>query len=91
MGFKSGSERGPMSLFQRSLIPPLSPELAVSFYLQNGKLMFAVYHVIPDAKTGGSKFNRYQADCIVPWVNDVIFLLTVALQKSQELMDKVTP
>ena len=77
--------------FQRSLVPPIAPELAVSFYLQNGKLMFAVYHVISDAKSGASKFNRYQADCIVPWVNDVIFLLTVALQKSQELIDKVTP
>ena len=75
--------------FQKSLIPPLSPELAVSFYLQNGKLMFAVYHVVPETKTGGSKFNRYQADCIIPWVNDVIFLLSVALQKSQELVDKV--
>ncbi len=46
--------------FQKSLVPPLSPELAVSFYLQNGKLMFAVYHVVPETKTGGSKFNRYQ-------------------------------
>jgi hypothetical protein len=42
------------------LVPPLSPELAVSFYLQNGKLMFAVYHVVPESKSGGSKFNRYQ-------------------------------
>ena len=70
-------------------MPPLSPELAVSFYLQNGKIVFAVYHVVPESKSTASKFNRYQADCLVPWVNDVIFLLSVALQKSQDLVDKV--
>lgn len=77
------------SKYAKGLTPPLSPELAVSFYLQNGKLVFAVYHVIPDQKTGGSEFNRYQADCFIPWVNDVVFLLSVALQKSQQLIDKV--
>ena len=51
--------------------------------------MFAVYHVVPESKSVASKFNRYQADCLVPWVNDVIFLLSVALQKSQDLVDKV--
>jgi hypothetical protein len=52
-------------------MPPLTAELAVSFYLQNGKLMFAVYHVIPDPKSGSTKFNRYQ----VPSLPNMIFLI----------------
>ena len=36
-----------------------------------------------------SKFNRYQAECVIPWVNDVLLLLTIALQSAQQLKDKV--
>ena len=31
------------------------------------------------------RFDRYQADCTVPWINDVLLLLTVALQTGQQL------
>ena len=37
-----------------------------------------------------SKFNRYQAECVIPWVNDVLLLLTIALQSAQQLKDKVS-
>ena len=62
----------------KSLVPPLPREVAVSFYLQSWKLIFAVYHMVTDK--GVSRFDRYQAECVVPWVNDVLLLLTVALQ-----------
>ena len=68
--------------------PPLPPELAMSFYIQGWKLIFAVYHIIQD-KTGASKFNRYQAECVVPWINEALLLLTIGLQTAQQLKDKV--
>jgi len=71
----------------KSLVPPLPREVAVSFYLQSWKLIFAVYHMVTDK--GVSRFDRFQAECVVPWVNDVLLLLTVALQTSQQLRDKL--
>ena len=32
-----------------------------------------------------SRFDRYQTECVIPWVNDVLLLLTVALQSAQQL------
>jgi hypothetical protein len=32
----------------KSLVPPLPREVAVSFYLQSWKLVFAVYHMVTD-------------------------------------------
>jgi len=71
----------------KSLVPALPREVAVSFYLQSWKLIFAVYHMVTDK--GVSRFDRYQAECVVPWVNDVLLLLTVSLQTAQQLRDKL--
>lgn len=71
----------------KSLVPPLPREVAISFYLQSWKLVFAVYHMVTDK--GISRFDRYQAECTVPWINDVLLLLTVALQSAQLLRDKI--
>ena len=35
------------------------------------------------------RFDRYQTECVIPWVNDVLLLLTVALQAGQQLRDKL--
>ena len=74
---------------QKGLQPPIPSELVLSFYLSGWKLILAVYHIVVDPKTNVSKFNRYQAECVIPWVNEVLLLLTVALQASQQLKDKV--
>jgi len=74
----------------RGLVPAIPPELALSFYLQGFKLIFAVYHIVADPKTNVTKFNRYQAEAVVPWVNDVILYLTIALQTAQQLKDKIS-
>jgi len=71
----------------KALVPALPREVAVSFYLQSWKLVFAVYHMVTDK--GVSRFDRYQSECIVPWINDVLLLLTVALQAGQQLKDKL--
>ncbi|XP_040579382.1 LOW QUALITY PROTEIN: protein rogdi [Lepeophtheirus salmonis] len=67
--------------------PPVPSDLALSFYVQNWRLIFAVYHIITEK--GVSKFNRYQAECVIPWINDVLLLLTVGLQTAQQLKDKI--
>lgn len=74
----------------RGLAPPIPPELVLSFYFSGWKLILAVYHIVVDPKTNVSKFNRYQAECVIPWVNEVLLLLTIALQAAQQLKDKVT-
>jgi len=73
----------------KGLVPVIPPELALSFYLQSWKLIFAVYHIVMDPKTNTSKFNRYQAEAVIPWVNDVVLYLTIALQTAQQLKDKI--
>ena len=77
-------------IFQQGLAPPIPPELVLSFYFSGWKLILAVYHIVVDPKTNVSKFNRYQAECVIPWVNEVLLLLTIALQAAQQLKDKVT-
>ena len=74
---------------QKGLQPPIPNELVMSFYLSGWKLILAVYHIVVDPKTNVSKFNRYQAECVIPWANDVLLLLTVALQAAQQMKDKV--
>eukprot|EP00095_Tigriopus_kingsejongensis_P000876 maker-scaffold389_size186684-snap-gene-0.29 protein:Tk00876 transcript:maker-scaffold389_size186684-snap-gene-0.29-mRNA-1 annotation:"rogdi" len=71
----------------KSLNPQLPSELALSFYIQGWKLVFAVYHIVSDK--GGSKFNRYQAECVIPWINEVLLTLTVGLQNTQQMRDKI--
>jgi len=72
----------------RSLQPPLPTDLAVSFYIQSYKLVFAVYHVQKDSH-GQQKFDVLQAECSVPWLSEALVLFTVALQLCQQLKDKV--
>lgn len=40
-------------------------------------------------RRGQMKFDSYQAECSVPWLNEVLVLFTVALQLCQQLKDKV--
>ncbi|GLG97544.1 Protein rogdi [Gryllus bimaculatus] len=71
----------------KSLSPPLPEDLAVSFYIQSHKLVFAAYHV--SNSHGSVKYEAHQADCSVPWLNEVLVLFTVALQLCQQLKDKI--
>nr|CAG4652042.1 EOG090X0AKT [Triops cancriformis] len=71
----------------RSLTPALPGDVAVSFYLQGPKLVFAVYHL---TQAGAAvKFDTLQCEAHVSWLNDVLVLLTIALHKVQQIKDKV--
>ncbi|XP_025832086.1 protein rogdi [Agrilus planipennis] len=71
----------------KSLSPNLSEDLAISFYLQSHKLIFAVYQLSDNH--GKMKFDSVQAECSVPWLNEVLVLFTVGLQLCQQLKDKI--
>lgn len=74
-------------LTQKTLTPSLPSDLAVSFYLQAHKLIFAVYHL---TQAGGTvKFETLQSESPVTWLNEVLVLLSVALHRAQQLRDKV--
>lgn len=75
-------------IFQKSLSPNLPEDLAISFYLQSHKLIFAVYQLTNIQ--GTMKFDSYQGECSVPWLNEVLVLFTVSLQLCQQLKDKVS-
>uniref|UniRef100_A0A1B0CKA7 Protein rogdi n=2 Tax=Lutzomyia longipalpis TaxID=7200 RepID=A0A1B0CKA7_LUTLO len=72
----------------KSLSPNLPEDLAISFYLQSHKLIFAVYQLTNIQ--GTMKFDSYQGECSVPWLNDVLVLFTVSLQLCQQLKDKIS-
>ncbi|XP_050436664.1 protein rogdi isoform X2 [Adelges cooleyi] len=69
------------------LTPILPEDLAISFYIQSHKLIFAVYQL--SSSHGSMKYDTYQAECTVPWLNEVLVLFTVALQLAQQLKDKI--
>jgi len=71
----------------KALSPNLPEDLAISFYIQSHKLVFAAYQLTN--VQGTMKFESCQAECSVPWLNDVLVLFTVALQLCQQLTDKV--
>ncbi|XP_035742516.1 protein rogdi-like isoform X5 [Vespa mandarinia] len=71
----------------KSLSPNLPENLAISFYIQSYKLVLAVYQL--ENAHGSVKHETQQAECSVPWLNDALVLLTIALQLCQRLKDKV--
>uniref|UniRef100_A0A0K8TM40 Protein rogdi n=1 Tax=Tabanus bromius TaxID=304241 RepID=A0A0K8TM40_TABBR len=72
----------------KALSPNLPEDLAISFYLQSHKLIFAVYQLINIQ--GTMKFDSCQAEYSVPWLNEILVLFTVAMQLSQQLKDKIS-
>lgn len=71
----------------KSLSPPLSEDLAISFYIQSHKLIFAIYQLTTNH--GVMKYDSAHAECSVPWLNEVLVLFTVGLQLCQQLKDKI--
>ncbi|CAH0391003.1 unnamed protein product [Bemisia tabaci] len=72
----------------KSLTPNLPEDLAISFYIQSHKLIFAVYQL--SNIHGTMKFDTVQAEASIPWLNEVLVLFTVALQLCQQLKDKIS-
>lgn len=71
----------------KSLIPALPAELAVSFYIQAHKLVFAVYAMTQ--AQGDVRFDCFQMECCAPWLSEVLLHYADALQLCQQLKDKI--
>lgn len=71
----------------KALSPNLPEDLAISFYIQSHKLIFVAYHI--SFVHGTMRIDSCQADCAVPWLSDVLFMLTAALHMCQQLKDKL--
>ncbi|KAG1663989.1 Protein rogdi [Nymphon striatum] len=71
----------------RLLHPQLPNDIAISFYIQSHKLVFAVYHI--QKNQGQMKFEVYHAETSIPWLNEVLVFITLALQICQQMKDKV--
>lgn len=65
------------------IFPMIPNDLVFSFYLQGFKLILAIYSI------KGSETMRYSLECNIPWINNIMILLTSCLQKLQQLKDKV--
>jgi hypothetical protein len=72
---------------QKSLNPNLSEDLAISFYIQSHKLIFAIYQLTNNH--GTMKYDSTHAESSVPWLNEVLVFFTVGLQLCQQLKDKI--
>lgn len=71
----------------KCLQPNLPEDIAVSFFLQSYKLICAVYQI--KNSHGTMKFDLLYAECLVPWLNEILAFISVASQLCQELKDKV--
>ncbi|XP_030032713.1 protein rogdi isoform X1 [Manduca sexta] len=71
----------------KALSPNLPEDLAISFYIQSHKLIFVAYQL--SSVHGTMRIDSCQADCAVPWLSDVLFMLTAALHMCQQLKDKL--
>lgn len=70
---------------RRHFVPPFPADLSASFYIQAHKMIFALYQVLP----GSQKFDCFQAEVSIPWLTEILVLMTVALQTCQQLLDKM--
>jgi hypothetical protein len=74
----------------KSFKPALPTDAVVSFFIQSHKLVLAVYQLCTNQSNKVDIVARYQLEASVPWLNHVLMLMTIILQKCQQLKDKVT-
>lgn len=69
----------------QSISPALPLDYSISFYIQANNLVCSVYHLSQNNKVK----NEYQAEVPVPFLSDVLILLSLGLQICQQLKDKI--
>lgn len=73
----------------RVVKPSLPSDLVISFYIHAEKLILNVYHLLVNHNQKIDIQSKYQLECIVPWLNDVLILFAAALRHCQQLADKM--
>lgn len=74
----------------RAFKPALPQDMAVSFYIQEQRLIMAVYQLYTNQMNRVDISSRHQVECVVPWLNEMLLLFVTASQRCQELQDKVS-
>nr|XP_022335929.1 uncharacterized protein LOC111132418 [Crassostrea virginica] len=74
----------------QTLRPSVPNDVALSFYIHASKLVLSVYHLGINPSTHQLDIiSRNQVECSVQWLNEALMLFTLALQRCQQLKDKV--
>lgn len=74
----------------KSFSPSIPQDTAVSFYVQDCKLILAVYHLFTNQMNRVDISARFQVECTIPWLNEMLLLFTSASQMCQQLKDKIS-
>merc|ERR1712138_269531 len=69
---------------KETLAPNLPREVILSFYLHAGKLKFSVVHYA--VVKGVPRIEKYHAECDVPWLGYVIYYVSHAITKTNDLL-----
>lgn len=70
--------------------PSLPNDTIVSFYVQAQKLVLGVYHLYVNQSQKLDIGARFQAECLVPWLNEALAYFTISLQLCQQLRAKIS-
>ncbi|XP_064613336.1 protein rogdi-like [Liolophura sinensis] len=73
----------------QSFNPSVPKDVALSFYIHSHKLILALYNLHPNQHQRLEISSRLQIESSVQWLNEVLILLTVALQQCQQFKDKI--
>ncbi|XP_021370499.1 protein rogdi-like isoform X2 [Mizuhopecten yessoensis] len=71
------------------LYPHVPSDVALSFYVHSSKLVLALYHLHLNGQQRMDITSRNQVECTIQWLNEAVMLFTLALQKCQQLKDKI--
>lgn len=85
---KSSVEELQHSQNMQSINPALPLDYSISFYVHAHNLVCSVYHLAQNNNRAQVK-NEYQAEVSIPYLADVLILLSLGLQICQQLKDKV--
>lgn len=72
----------------QSISPALPLDYSISFYVHANNLVCSVYHLAQSNNRAQVK-NEYQAEVPIPYLADVLILLSLGLQICQQLKDKI--
>lgn len=73
----------------KAFSPSIPQDMAVSFYVQECKLILAAYHLYTNQMNRVDISSRFQVECIIPWLNEMLLLFMAASQMCQQLKDKI--
>lgn len=72
----------------QSISPALPLDYSISFYVHSSNMICSVYQLAQNNNRAQVK-NEYRAEVPIPYLSDVLILLSLGLQMCQQLKDKI--